>query len=31
MAFNAIFKNISIILWWSVSLVEETRVTGEDH
>ena len=24
MVFNAIFNNISVILWWSVLLVEET-------
>jgi hypothetical protein len=29
--FNAIFNNISVISWWSVSLVEETRVPGENH
>ena len=29
--FNATFNNISIILWWSVLLVEETRVPGENH
>ena len=23
--------NISVILWWSVLLVEETGVTGENH
>ena len=28
MAFNATFSNISVILWWSVLLVEET---GENH
>ena len=28
MGFNATFNNISIILWWSVLLVEET---GENH
>ena len=28
MVFNAIFNNISVILWWSVLLVEET---GENH
>jgi len=26
MVFNATFKNISVISWWSVLLVEETRV-----
>jgi hypothetical protein len=29
--FNATFNNISVILWWSVLLVEETRVPGENH
>ena len=29
--FNAIFNNISVILWWSVLLVEETRVPGQNH
>ena len=24
--FNATFNNISVIMWWSVLLVEETRV-----
>ena len=31
MVFNATFNNISIILWWSVLLVEETKVPGENH
>jgi hypothetical protein len=26
--FNATFNNISVILWWSILLVEET---GENH
>ena len=26
MVFNATFNNISVILWWSVLLVEETDV-----
>ena len=26
MVLNATFNNISVILWWSVLLVEETRV-----
>ena len=26
MVFNATFNNISVISWWSVLLVEETRV-----
>jgi hypothetical protein len=29
--FNATFNNISIISWWSVLLVEETGVLGENH
>jgi hypothetical protein len=31
MVFNATFNNISVILWASVLLVEETRVPGENH
>ena len=31
MVFNAIINNISIILWRSVLLVEETGVLGENH
>jgi len=31
MVLNAIFKNISAILWQSVLSVEETRVSGENH
>jgi hypothetical protein len=31
MVFNVTFNNISIILWWSVLLVEETGVPGENH
>ena len=31
LVFNATFNNISIILWWSVLLMEETRVPGENH
>ena len=31
MVFNATFNNISIILWRSVLLVEETAVRGENH
>jgi hypothetical protein len=31
MVFNITFKNISVILWQSVSLVEETRVPKENH
>ena len=29
--FNATFNNISVILWQSVLLVEETGVSGENH
>ena len=29
--FNATFNNISCISWRSILLVEEPRVTGEDH
>jgi hypothetical protein len=31
MVFNATFNNISVILWRSVLLVEETGVSGENH
>ena len=33
MVFNATFNTISVtsISWWSVLLVEETRVPGENH
>ena len=31
MVFNATINNISVISWWSVLLVEETRVPGENH
>jgi hypothetical protein len=31
MVFNASFNNISAISWWSVLLVEETRVPRENH
>jgi len=31
MVFNATIYNISVILWWSVLLVEETGVPGENH
>jgi hypothetical protein len=31
MVFKATFNNISAIPWWSVLLVEETRVLGENH
>jgi len=29
--FNATFNNISVILWQSVLLAEETGVLGENH
>jgi hypothetical protein len=29
--FNTTFSNISVILWWSVLLVEETGVPRENH
>jgi hypothetical protein len=31
MVFNATFNNISVILWQSVLLVEETGVPKENH
>ena len=31
MMFNATFKNISVILWWSILLVEEIGGSGENH
>ena len=31
MVFNAFFNNISVILWWLVSLMEETRVPEENQ
>ena len=31
MVFNATFNNISVILWLSVLLVEETAIPGENH
>jgi len=31
MMFNATLNNISVILWWSVLLVEETRTPRENH
>jgi len=30
MVFNVTFNNISAISWWSVLLVEETRVPGKE-
>jgi hypothetical protein len=31
MVFDATFNNVSVILWLSFLLVEETRVPGENH
>jgi len=31
MVFNTTFNNISVISWWSVLLVEETGIHGENH
>ena len=31
MVFNTTFNNISVISWWSVLLVEETRVPRENR
>ena len=31
MVFNVTFNNISVISCWSVLLVEETKVPGENH
>ena len=31
MVFNTTFNNISVILWQSVLLVEETGIRGENH
>jgi len=31
MVYNTTFNNISVISQWSVLLVEETRVPGENH
>jgi hypothetical protein len=31
MVFNATFNNISVRSWWSVLLVVETGVPGENH
>ena len=29
--FNATFNNVSVISWWSILLVEETGVPGENR
>jgi len=31
MVFNTTFNNISVISWWSVLLVQDTGVPGENH
>jgi hypothetical protein len=31
MVFNATFNNILVIWWWSLLLVEEIGVPGENH
>jgi hypothetical protein len=31
MVFNVTFYNISVISWWSVLCMEETRLLGENH
>ena len=31
MVFNATFNNMSVNSWWSVLLMEETGVPGENH
>jgi hypothetical protein len=31
MVFNTTFNNISVISWWSVLLVEESGVPGENQ
>jgi len=31
MVFNATFNNISAISWWSVLLVEDIGLPGENH
>ena len=31
MVFNVTFNNISVISCWSILLVEETEVPGENH
>ena len=31
MVLNATFNSISVIPWWSVLLVEETEIPGENH
>jgi hypothetical protein len=31
MVFNTTFNNFSVIMWWSVLLVEKTGVPGENY
>jgi len=31
MVLTATFNNISVILWWSVLLADDTGVPGENH
>jgi len=31
MVFNTTLNNISVVSWWSVLMVEETRVPRENH
>jgi hypothetical protein len=31
MVLNVTFNNISVMSWWSVLLVEETGIPGENH
>ena len=31
MVFNATFNNLSVISWWSVLLMEETRVPAAEN
>jgi hypothetical protein len=31
MVFKLTFNNISVISWWSILLVDETRIPGENH
>jgi hypothetical protein len=31
MVFNATFNTFSVISWWSVLLVEEIEIPGENH
>jgi hypothetical protein len=31
MVFKATFNNITVISWWSILLMEETGISGENH